>query len=138
MTDIAYTFVPKCQRSYSESRNGTWPEICTMLGESKECRVKEKREGIIGGPLLDKRKNERKDNVQTRTMLSLDFDEYVAPLDKIEARLQKVKYAHAAYSTWSHKSDEPRIRLFIPLDRPIDKGEFERLTVYVAKKLDIG
>jgi RecA/RadA recombinase len=70
-------------------------------------------------------------NLVLRHALTLDYDRITpADLQRITASL--APYAHVVYTTWSHTKENPRIRVVMPTDRPMDATEFCAVSRWVA------
>jgi len=72
------------------------------------------------------------ENFQTRELLSLDYDHIT------EDELQRVlgyfsTTARLVYTTWSHSSGRPRIRVWLPLSRPTSYDEFQAVSRRIAE-----
>lgn len=91
--------------------------------------------GFVGGHLKEgKRKT---GNVASRQILTLDAD--FAPKDFWELLQDnlEVNGAMAVYSTHKHSEAKPRLRLVMPLDRPVTPDEYEAIARKVAEKIGI-
>jgi P4 family phage/plasmid primase-like protien len=68
---------------------------------------------------------------KARHFISLDYD-HIGPdeLQRVLGYFQST--AHLAYTTWSHSSDRPRIRVWLPLSRPTGYDEFQAVSRKVA------
>ncbi|MDA9472659.1 virulence-associated E family protein [Enterococcus sp. 5H] len=83
--------------------------------------------GYVGG-FLDKGRR-RADSVRSRSIVTLDAD---SPRGDLWEDVQLLfDGAAAVYSTHSHAPDKPRLRLIIPLSRPVTAEEYQPL----ARKL---
>lgn len=72
-----------------------------------------------------------------RFALTLDYDNITTwDFDEVLEGLQA--YAHIAYTTWSHTPDKPRLRVVLPLSRPVSPIEFEVVSRFVADQLGSG
>lgn len=86
-------------------------------------------EGFVGGFLKGGRR--KADAVQSRSLLTLDADFLKINLwDSVPLLFE---YAAAVYSTHSHTADKPRMRLIIPLSRPVTPDEYEPIARKVAE-----
>lgn len=87
--------------------------------------------GFVGGKLRSGRR--KAGDVEYRDLLTLDAD-FAAPdlLDKLDVSLS---CAWCVYSTHKHKAEKPRLRLVIPLDRPVTAEEYEAIARKVAEGL---
>lgn len=91
--------------------------------------------GFVGGHLKEgKRKT---GSVASRQILTLDAD--FAPKDFWELLQDnlEVNGAMAVYSTHKHSEAKPRLRLVMPLDRPVTPDEYEAIARKVAEKIGI-
>ncbi len=84
--------------------------------------------GFVGGTLTGGRR--KSDTVKDRSMLTFDLD--FAPKDFVESMLLDSPYAWAIYSTHKHKTDKPRLRYIVPLDRSVTPEEYEAIARRVA------
>ncbi len=89
--------------------------------------------GFVGGFLQGGRR--KAGNVVHRQLLTLDIDYSKGnPWDDFT-----LMYGHAGafYSTHKHSPDSPRLRLVIPLDRPVFSEEYEAIARRIAGNLNI-
>lgn len=89
--------------------------------------------GFIGGSLKDGRR--KSENVLTRQIVTLDAD--FAPPGLDEDLEMLATYAYAVYSTHKHTSEKPRLRVLIPLDRPVTPDEYEAIARKLAEDIGI-
>lgn len=92
--------------------------------------------GFVGGSLAGgKRKAE---TIQARTLLTLDADTVEGSAEAFWD-IYTLMYDNAAvvYSTHKHKPDKPRLRLVMPLNRPVTSIEYIAVSRYVAGELGI-
>lgn len=87
--------------------------------------------GFVGGELREGRR--KNGYVKSRQVVTLDID-YGTPTlwDDIELLTD---YALVAYSTHKHTPAKPRIRLIIPLDRPVSPEEYEAIARKLASEI---
>ena len=91
--------------------------------------------GFVAGKLKDGRR--RKENVLNRSMLTLDMD-YADDSEEIAANIELLYgYACCIYSTHKHTEDNPRLRLIIPLSRPVSADEYQAISRRIAKEIGI-
>jgi len=89
--------------------------------------------GFVGGTLKNGRR--LKVNVQNRTLLTLDLDFVVGDVwSSIEILYD---FSVVMYSTHTHTPEEPRLRLVIPLSRPVLPDEYQAIGRMVAEDLGI-
>lgn len=89
--------------------------------------------GFVGGTL--KGGQRKSDAVESRHILTLDAD--FAPVGFVEDLTIFLDYAYAVYSTHSHSPKKPRLRLLIPLDRPVTPDEYEAIARKIADEIGI-
>jgi hypothetical protein len=86
------------------------------------------------------RKNYRDgDNFVARYALTWDFDHIDEfDLDDLKSNLTEAQHDWLMYTTFSHSPDKPRVRVIIPLSRPVDGNEFQCISrTYVDKMVGI-
>lgn len=88
--------------------------------------------GFVGGTLENGRR--LKANVANRTLLTLDIDYYS---ENIEDLISNIDYAFCLYSTHSHRADNQRYRLIIPMDKDMKIDEYKAISRMVASKFNI-
>lgn len=101
----------------------------------KDCdRIKDVG-GFVGGNISGGRR--KKGAITFRTLITLDID--YAKFDLDVWGLFQMLYNNAAciYSTHSHRADNPRLRIVLPLDREIDPEEYQPIARKIAGHLDI-
>jgi P4 family phage/plasmid primase-like protien len=71
------------------------------------------------------------ENFRARHFLTFDYD-HIGPdeLQRVLGHFEST--AHLAYTTWSHSADRPRIRVWLPLSRPVGYDEFQAISRKVA------
>lgn len=89
--------------------------------------------GFVGGSLKNGRR--KAENVANRTLLTLDLDYVVGD---IWASIELLfNFSCLIYSTHTHASDNQRLRLIIPLLRPVLPDEYQAIARMVADDLGI-
>jgi predicted P-loop ATPase len=89
--------------------------------------------GFVGGSLKNGRR--KAENVANRTLLTLDLD-YVK--GDIWSSIELLwDFSVAMYSTHTHAPDNQRLRLVIPLSRPVLPDEYQAISRMVADDLGI-
>ncbi|WP_143314962.1 virulence-associated E family protein [Clostridium sp. HBUAS56017] len=89
--------------------------------------------GFVGGLLKNGRR--KAENVQNRTVLTLDLD-YVN--GDIWSSIELLwDFSVVMYSTHTHASDNQRLRLVIPLSRPVLPDEYQAIARMIADDLGI-
>ncbi len=137
---IKYTY---CRNfSSAETREVDWEALAEMLTifaafPSKEASVA--REAFVGGVRADETKGRADGNIVTRTVATLDFDAPKGSLDEIEFQLDLLMpCAFVAYSTFRHTPETPRIRLCVPLSRPVNEHDHRIVVNEIVRLVDIG
>lgn len=102
------------------------------LPKGEQDRIKDVG-GFVGGSLSNGRR--RADSVAERQLVALDAD--FAPAGMLEDMEMFTDYAYAVYSTHKHTPDKPRLRLLIPLDRPVTPDEYEAISRKLADDIGI-
>lgn len=89
--------------------------------------------GFVGGGL--KKGRRKADCVESRSLITLDAD--FASADFIDELRMFSGFSWIVYSTHKHTPDKPRLRLIIPLDRPVGSDEYEAIARRVAADIGI-
>ncbi|BDR75253.1 virulence-associated E family protein [Clostridium tetani] len=102
------------------------------MSKSERDRIKDVG-GFVGGGLKNGRR--KAENVQNRTLLTLDLD-YVN--GDIWSSIELLwDFSVVMYSTHTHIPDNPRLRLVIPLSRPVLPDEYQAISRMVADDIGI-
>lgn len=88
--------------------------------------------GFVAGELKDGRR--RKENVLSRSMLTLDMD-YADDVEQISGNIKD--YTCCIYSTHKHTPERPRLRLIIPLLRKVSADEYQAIARKIASQIGI-
>lgn len=89
--------------------------------------------GFVGGSL--KGGQRKSGSVLVRQLVALDAD-YATP-ELLDDMNVFTDFAYAAYSTHKHCPDKPRLRILIPLDRPVSPDEYEAIARKLAEDIGI-
>ena len=122
----------------AETMTAPWSRIVESASKSEGYKTKEesiKRVAIIGGVRKDKNLG-RRDNIFTRTMLILDYDNFPkgTTFSEIELTLKRsLKCAFFAYTTFNHTPENPRIRVMIPLSRTVVETQYHKIVDAIEK-----
>lgn len=127
----------------AEARSLPWDKLCANLTLSLEYpnkKASKARGAFIGGTLKDPLRNRADDNIATRTVATIDFDSIEIGIDEVELVLRmNLTCSFVAYSTFRHTPDAPRIRLCVPLSRPVGQDEYRAVVDEIVGLLaDIG
>lgn len=92
--------------------------------------------GFVGGALIGHRRKAKA--VQSRSLVTLDLDNIPAGgTEEALRRLGGLGCAYAVYSTRKHEPAKPRLRVIIPLYRPVSPDEYEPIARKVAELIGI-
>ena len=92
--------------------------------------------GFVGGSIKQGRR--KAENIANRSMLTLDMDEIKRPADEVWEDIKLLyNFACLAYSTHSHTPEAPRLRLVIPLARPVMGDEYQAVARKLAEHIGI-
>lgn len=126
----------------------TWPELLERIKKTTRTHetVEEYRHmskddqgrikdigGFVGGHLENGRRI--KANVKNRSLVTLDVD--YATADFWDEFTMLYDYAAALYSTHKHTSKSPRLRLIIPLSKPVTPEQYEAIARRIADDIGI-
>lgn len=126
----------------------TWSELLNRIAEthytaetmaeyaaSSKARQDEIKDigGFVGGYINGGRRKPQ--NIIHRQLISLDID--FAKSDIWEEFCLAYRCAAAIYSTHKHKTESPRLRLLVLLDRPVTTDEYNALSRRIAGDIDI-
>lgn len=71
------------------------------------------------------------ENFVARHLLSLDYDHIkIGDFERLLSHYRGV--AHLAFTTWTHRVQKPRLRVWLPLSRPCSYDEFQAISRRVA------
>ena len=137
---IKYTY---CQNfSSAETREAEWDAFAKTLSTFVAFPSKEAsgaREAFVGGVRAYETKGRGDGNIVSRTVATLDFDTPTGTLDEISFALElTMPCAFVAYSTFRHTPDVPRLRLCVPLSRPVNEIEHRMVVNDIVRLVDIG
>lgn len=92
--------------------------------------------GFVGGSLKDGRR--KVENVANRSLITLDMDNVDVSVNDLWDSITMLNdYEIIMYSTHSHEPKNPRLRLIIPLDRPVLPDEYEAIARKIAEEIGI-
>ena len=91
--------------------------------------------GFVGGTLTDGRR--RAESVETRSLITLDLDSIPTGTDVWPVIAVACDYAAAMYSTHSSTPASERLRLVLPLSRPVTPDEYGAVSRRIASWIGI-
>ena len=127
--------------SSAETKEVDWDAFARLLTRSVEFPSKEasiKRGAFIGGVREDESRG-REANVRWRTLATIDYDTLALGIDDVEFALQlSLDCTFLAYSTFRHTPDAPRVRLCVPLERPVGEAEYRVIVDDIVRTVGLG
>jgi len=142
-TDFEVSFSYCASFAKIETKSAPWVSFANSVTKSIGYGSKEesiKRAMIIGGVREDETRG-RADNVKTREIATLDYDNLAGhSLSDIELALELSlpDTSWLAYSTFRHTPESPRVRIMCPLSRSVSAAEYEAIITAIAEALDLG
>lgn len=111
----------------------TWETVqeYRKLDRDKQSQIKDIG-GFVGGELKDGKRG--RTTVLSRSMITLDADFATPEFWDVVSLLFDCRLA--VYSTHKHTPAKPRLRLIIPLSRPVDPDEYEAIARKVAESIE--
>ena len=91
--------------------------------------------GFVGGVISGKRR--KTTAIESRQLITLDLDSVPASFDPWTVVTLVLGCAAVLYSTHSHSPAAPRLRLVLPLSRPVSPDEYEAIARRVAADIGI-
>lgn len=102
------------------------------LDRDKQSQIKDIG-GFVGGELKDGKRS--RTTVLNRSLITLDADFATPEFWEVACLLFDCRMA--IYSTHKHTPAKPRLRLIIPLSRPVDPDEYEAIARKIAEEIEI-
>lgn len=118
---------------YCENKDVRWSVLCSHFTTHRESSSKSGTYFVGGSFRLPKggdgkRCARRDENLIDRCLLTLDIDDSGLTLNELSYELTMgIEGAFVSYSTYSHTADKPKIRVVIPLSRPVSGTEYRAL-----------
>ena len=110
-----------------QTRELSWDKIAAHLTTHNATGNKKQGAYFVGGAFRSAERTEA--NMICRSMLTLDLDNPGLALDEIEFELaMHIDGAFAAYSTFRHAPNNPRIRVIVPLARELTPNEYREFS----------
>jgi putative DNA primase/helicase len=126
------TFDELCSRLSETFRTTETMEEYRKLSKTERTRAKDKG-GFVGGQLRDNRR--KRETIVSRSMLTLDADH--AEIELLESFKVKCAYAACLYTTHSHTTKKPRVRIIVPLSRDVSSDEYTAIARLFTDDLGI-
>lgn len=102
------------------------------LDRDKQSQIKDIG-GFVGGELKDGKRS--RTTVLNRSLITLDADFATPEFWEVACLLFDCRMA--IYSTHKHTPAKPRLRLIIPLSRPVDPDEYEAIARKIAEAIEM-
>ncbi len=102
--------------------------------KSRQAEIKDVG-GFVGGYLSQGTR--KADSVVNRTVITLDIDHAKPDTDLLETLDMLYGNAAVIYSTHRHTPESPKLRLVIPINRPVFADEYEAISRRIAGDLGI-
>lgn len=80
------------------------------------------------------RKNE---NIINRTALVLDYDDLTAEKDILGKFKETLQFSYVVHSSYNHTLDNPRVRLIIPLNQPIEPKYYKPAIELIERVVEV-
>lgn len=91
--------------------------------------------GFVGGSLKGGRR--KAEAIMQRRLLTLDLDDVPRDADPWDTVVLVLGCAAVLYSTHSHRPEAPRLRLVMPLSRPVSPEEYSAIARKIAQDIGI-
>lgn len=119
----------------------SWEKLLNALSQPIISVKKYKRGVIVYGKIKDNYRND--ENIISRGVIALDYDDVNNFKGLYNAISKQLKgYSWAFHTTYSHTTDEPRIRLIVPLSESVSASEYRQYTKglekHIGYKIDEG
>ena len=138
--EVAFTYCVNF--GSAETKTTTWDKFAATVSRSEQFETKAqsiRRAAIVGGVRSDEKAG-RADNVASRTILALDYDDFPlgTNIAEIEFALEMaLGCSFVAYSTFRHTLDAPRIRVMAPLSRQVSAAEYPLVVAAIAAQIGL-
>lgn len=129
--------------SFVQSNNLLWSEWLNRIQTPMNNDYKYKRGLVLYGDVKDIKKDGKliqkyrnDENIINRNTLALDYDDITDFRGLNDAiRKQLEGYSWAFHTTYNHTTDKPRIRLMVPLNKPVSADGYRKYTQTLAQKI---
>ncbi|MDW4190042.1 primase alpha helix C-terminal domain-containing protein [Staphylococcus saprophyticus] len=120
-----------------------WSEWINRLQTPMNNDDKYKRGLVLYGDVKDMEKDgnfiqkyRNDENIINRNTLALDYDDITDFKGLYNAICKHLEgYSWAFHTTYNHTTDNPRIRLMVPLNNPVSSDDYRKYTQSLAKKI---
>ncbi|OEK71088.1 hypothetical protein AST01_02425 [Staphylococcus equorum] len=114
----------------------TFNQLCDWLSEYSISETNKYKAGLYLFANMNNfyRKN---DNVIDRTALVLDFDDLLNEQDILTKFKDTFNFSYIVHSSYNHTVEKPRIRLIIPLDKPLQIRLYDKSIQLIERALQV-
>jgi len=124
---VKYTIAVGTELGTVQNKSFEWYKIVERLSHHEVAMTKGGRY-FVGGEYSSSERKEA--NLLNRSLLTLDIDNVVGmTVAELELMLvMSIDCAFVAYSTFSHTPEHPKIRVVVPLSRPVSPDEYREVS----------
>ena len=129
--------------SFVQNNNLLWSEWINRLQTPMNNDDKYKRGLVLYGDVKDMEKDgnliqkyRNDENIINRNTLALDYDDITDFKGLYKAICKHLEgYSWAFHTTYNHTTDNPRIRLMVPINEPVSADDYRKYTQALAHQL---
>lgn len=126
-------------QSFKKFSQPTWSELINRLAIPQIDSSKYSRGVAVYGDIADSetcKKHRNDNNVLYRDVIVLDYDD-ISDLKSLNEAIKRELESIAWFwhTTYSHHTESPRIRLFIPLNERISADDYRKYSKVIANKI---
>jgi len=128
--------------AHAETKETEWDDFARVAVKSVGFDTKEQsvqRAAVVGGVRADESVG-RAENIATRTIASLDYDDLPEGTTLLDVELAlsiNLDCAFTAYTTFRHTDAAPRFRVFVPLSRAVTPEEYPEVVDAIRDKIGL-
>ncbi|MDW4255438.1 primase alpha helix C-terminal domain-containing protein [Staphylococcus saprophyticus] len=129
--------------SFVQNNNLLWSEWLNRLQTPMNNDDKYKRGLVLYGDVKDMEKDGKliqkyrnDENIISRNTLALDYDDITDFKGLYKAICKHLEgYSWAFHTTYNHTTDNPRIRLMVPINEPVSADDYRKYTQALAHQI---
>lgn len=129
--------------SFVQNNNLFWSEWINRLQTPMNNCDKYKRGLVLYGDVQDMEKDGKliqkyrnDENIVNRNTLALDYDDITDFKGLYSAICKQLEgYSWAFHTTYNHTTDNPRIRLIVPINEPVSADDYRKYTQSLAHQI---
>lgn len=111
----------------------SWLDFIKNLRVNQPGRRRKEYRPFVGGTMVNDFRS--KATMEARSLLTLDADSIEDLPDFLLDLETTISSPYLFHSTWSHTTRAPRLRLIMPLDRPVSPSEYTQVAWAVMNRL---